>query len=311
MQTIIDAIDRNSLEQELSKAMFVRMTNYGNNEIYIFTGPEAPLLMKEVGRLREISFRLAGGGTGAEMDVDEFDMGAPLYKQLIVWNPIDKEIVGGYRYIKLSEVTPDKNGHVHLASSHMFGFSDRFLKDYFPFTIELGRSFVQPKYQPTKDSRRGIFSLDNLWDGLGALFIDNPEVKYFFGKMTMYLRYDRLARDLILHFLFKYFPDPDQLVVPFHPLPFENDRHILEGILNGGSYDEDHKIMLKFVRSRGEAFPPLVNAYMNLSASMHTFGSSYNEQFGEVEEIGILVKIDDIYESKKHRHIATYQKGMR
>ena len=306
MQAIHERISRADLKNELSRERFVRFTNFGNNEIYDFHGDEAPFLLKEVGRLREIAFREAGGGTGLDLDLDDFDTGQNAYRQLIVWNPEEEEIVGGYRYKKLSEIGPDEHGEYHLATSHMFDFSDRFLKEFFPKTIELGRSFVQPQYQPTKDSRKGIFSLDNLWDGLGALIIKNPDFKYFFGKMTMYLKFDQMARDMILHFLFKYFPDHDKLVIPFHEKKITTDRDELEKMLIGKDYEENRRIVNKFVRNRGEVFPPLVNAYMNLSPTMRTFGSSFNESFGEVEEIAILVDIGDIYESKKHRHLATY-----
>jgi len=306
MQAIHERISRADLKNELSDERFVRYTNFGSNIIYDFHGDEAPALMKEVGRLREITFREAGGGTGLPLDIDDFDYGKNAYRQLIVWNPKEEEIIGGYRYKKLSEIEPDEDGHHHLATSHMFDFSDRFLKDFFPKTIELGRSFVQPQYQPAKDSRKGIFSLDNLWDGLGALIILNPDFKYFFGKMTMYLKFDQLARDLILHFLFKYFPDNDKLVTPYNEKKITTNRDELEKILTGANYEENRRIVNKFVRSRGEVFPPLVNAYMNLSPTMRTFGSSFNESFGDVEEIAILVDIHEIYDSKKHRHLSTY-----
>jgi len=306
MQPIHERISRTKLKSELTYESFVRRTNFGKNEIYDFLGDEAPALMKEVGRLREVAFREAGGGTGLPLDIDDFDNGTNAYRQLIVWNPEEEEIVGGYRYKKLSEIKPDENGHYHLATSHMFDFSDRFLNEYFPKTIELGRSFVQPQYQPTKDSRKGIFSLDNLWDGLGALIILNSDVRYFFGKMTMYLKFDQLARDMIMRFLMKYYPDPDKLVYPFHEKALTTPVEELDKELCGKDIEENKKILNKFVRSRGEVFPPLINAYMNLSPTMRTFGSSYNESFGDVEEIAILVNINDIYESKKHRHLTSY-----
>lgn len=308
MQSIHERISRAELKKELKRENFVRYTNFGKNEIYDFQGDEAPALMKEVGRLREIAFRDAGGGTGLSLDIDDFDIGPNSYRQLIVWNPEEEEIVGGYRYKKLSESKPDENGRYHLATSHLFKYSDRFLNEFFPKTIELGRSFVQPQYQPAKDSRKGIFSLDNLWDGLGALIILNPDIKFFFGKMTMYLNYDQQARDLILYFLLKYFPDPEKLVYPFHEKGFTTPVEELEKHFTGKNIEENRKLLNKFVRSRGEVFPPLINAYMNLSPTMRTFGSSLNESFGAVEEIAILVNIDDIYESKKHRHLSTYYK---
>ena len=306
MQTIIEPVEIKLLEADLSKKRFVRNTNNGNNEIYIITYQDSPSVMREIGRLRELTFRAAGGGTGKDIDIDEFDIDkiAP-YKQLIVWNPKEKEIVGGYRFIKCKEA-PINNGIVQLATTELFHFSPKFIKEYVPYTIELGRSFVQPKYQPTVDDRRGLFSLDNLWDGLGAIVVDNPDVAYFFGKVTMYTDFNIQARDLILSFMNYYFPDKENLVTPIEPLAVKTDVSAFLQSLKGLSYKEGHLLLNKSVRALGEHIPPLVNAYMNLSSTMKTFGTAVNTHFGEVEETGILVKFDDIYQTKKERHISTY-----
>lgn len=264
--------------------------------------------MLEIGRLRELSFRDAGGGTGKSVDIDEYDTDEVPYKQLLVWDPEELEIVGGYRFIDGGNIKYDANGRLFSATAELFRFSDLFIKDYLPYTIELGRSFVQPNYQPTYNIRKGIFSLDNLWDGLGAITLENPQIKYFFGKITMYPRFNLTARDMILYFLKKYFPDNDKLVVPHHAVTIVTDTEELESTFIGNNYDEDYRILMKNVRRFNEAIPPLVNAYMNLSATMKTFGTAINHHFGEVEETGILVTINDIYDIKKHRHIATYQK---
>ena len=306
MQNIIEPVDTKLLEAELTEKRFVRKTNNGNNEIYIITYHDSPNVMREIGRLRELTFRTAGGGTGKDIDIDEFDTDttAP-YKQLIVWNPKEKEIVGGYRFIKCKDA-PINNGIVQLATTELFRFSEKFIKEYVPFTIELGRSFVQPKYQPTVDDRRGLFSLDNLWDGLGAIVVDNPDVEYFFGKVTMYTDFNVPARDMILSFMMHYFPDKETLVVPHEPLPIKTDVSQFLESLKGLEYKDGHLLLNKNVRALGEHIPPLVNAYMNLSATMKTFGTASNTHFGEVEETGILVKFADIYPKKKERHISTY-----
>ncbi len=308
MEEIIAPIDRQLLKNELTRDKYVRKTNYNKNEIYIFTADQCPNVMLEVGRLREISFRDAGAGTGKSVDIDEFDVGDIKYNQLIVWDPIDEEIIGGYRFILLKDVLKFYGGELHLATSHMFDFSDNFIKNYADYTIELGRSFVQPKYQPHNNQRKGIFSLDNLWDGLGALTIDYPEIKYFFGKVTLYLNYDQLARDAIVYFMHKYFPDNEKLITPKMPRSYSNDILIFENLFSTDSYEESYKKLISFVKSRGETIPPLVNAYMSLSRTMKTFGSSLNPQFGPVEEIGILVTIDDVYPSKIRRHVDSYLK---
>lgn len=305
MQPIIEKVDRDLLIAELENDIYVRPTNNGRNEIYIFNGNTSPNLLLELGRLREVTFRAAGGGTGKSADVDEFDTGDYAYEQLIVWNPEDREIVGGYRY-KLCRDAKDSHGNFHLSTSEIVRYSDKMTREFFPWTIELGRSFVQPQYQPSAENRKGLFSLDNLWDGLGALVVMHQDMKYFFGKVTMYRDFERYARDLILSFMHFYFPDPDHLIEIPNPLQIENDCSAFLAELEGKTYKEGHAILNQKVRELGENIPPLVNSYMNLSPTMRTFGSAINDHFGDVEETGIMVTIADIYPSKKDRHIITY-----
>ena len=306
MKEIVEPVAKNILEAELSSDKFIRETNNGDNQIYIITHHDSPNVMREIGRLREVTFRAAGGGTGKEIDIDEYDITdkAP-YKQLVVWNPLEKEIVGGYRYIKGKDAHVE-NGVIQLATTELYNFSEKFIKEYLPYTIELGRSFVQPKFQPSVDNRKGLFSLDNLWDGLGAIVVDNPDVLYFWGKVTMYLDYNVRARDLILSFMNFYFPDKENLVVPKKPVYVKSDVSAFLKSLEGLNYKDGHRILNQNVRALGENIPPLVNAYMNLSATMKTFGTTLNDHFGEVEETGIMVTFADIYHTKKERHIDTY-----
>jgi hypothetical protein len=308
MANIINPVDRSILEKELSDNKFVRKTNNGNNEIYVITHHNSPNVMKEIGRLRELTFRRAGGGTGKDIDIDELDISEKCYHQLIVWDPLDMQIIGGYRFIHCKNIDFNDEGIPQIATSELFQMSERFIKDYLPLTIELGRSFVQPDYQPMVNSRKGLFSLDNLWDGLGALIVDNPDIKYFFGKVTMYPHFNTEARDIILYFLFKYFSDKDKLVVPLKSVEIITDINKLEKLFNGGNYGADYKMLITVLRKFNESIPPLVNAYMNLTSTMRTFGTAINEHFGNVEETGILVTIGDIYENKKERHVATYKK---
>lgn len=304
-ENIIDPIDRETLKRELTQDIFIRPTNNAANEIYIFKGDEKPNLMKEVGRLREVSFRAAGGGTGKPLDVDEFDSGPYSYSQLIVWDPSENAIVGGYRVV-LCKDTQDTEGHFHLSTTEIFQFSERLKRDYFPYAIELGRSFVQPEFQPSVGSRKGLFSLDNLWDGLGALVVMHPEMKYFFGKITMYTDFNREARDTILRFMHHYFPDPDGLAIVDSPVVLEYECKDFMEKLQGLDYKDGHKLLNTTVRDLGENIPPLFNNYMNLSPTMRTFGTTTNSHFGDVEETGIMVTIQDIYDQKKDRYVLPY-----
>jgi hypothetical protein len=308
METVIPPINKELLLGELTNDKFLRETNNGNNEIYIVTAEDSPHLIQEIGRLREVTFRDAGGGTGKSTDVDEYDLGPHGFKQMIVWDPVEQEIVGGYRYLHCRDAELDENNQVKSPTARLFGYSEKFINDYLRETIELGRSFVQPLYQPTFNLRRGLYALDNLWDGLGALIIEHTDVKYLFGKVTMYTDFDPFARDLILFFMQKYFPDKENLIFPKNPLKLTTSNKILNNIFSGDNYEEDYKTLVKKVRKLGENIPPLFNAYMNLSSTMKSFGTAVNDHFGNVEETGILVTIDDIYIGKKERHVSTYKK---
>lgn len=307
MENIIEPISKEALLDELNKERYVRKTNNGNNEIYIITHHNSPNVMLEIARLREVTFRHAGGGTGKEIDIDEFDTSSHPYQQLLVWNPAEKEIVGAYRFI-LCKDAEYKDGRVDLATTELFNFSPQFYKEYLPYTIELGRSFIQPAYQPSEQFRKGLFSLDNLWDGLGAIVLDNPTQKHFYGKVTMYTDFNVQARDHILSFMNHYFPDPEKLVTPIHGITIKTDVSEFLNELKKLPYKEGHALLNKNVRALGENIPPLVNAYMNLSPTMKSFGTAINPTFGGVEETGILVTIADVYESKKERHFNSYLK---
>jgi hypothetical protein len=307
-QPIIDPIPVEVLKSELTPERQLRMTNKSNNLIYVITAHNAPNVMREIGRLREIAFREAGGGTGKEVDIDEFDTCENCYKQLIVWNPEAEEIIGGYRYLEGNKWDIGSDGQPHLATSHMFHFSEKFMCEYMPYTIELGRSFVSLPYQSSKMGAKSLFALDNLWDGLGALTVIMPNVKYFFGKMTMYPSYIREGRDMILYFLKKHFDDKEKLVIPMKPLKIEADEQELAKLFCEKEFKDDYKILNREIRKLGYNIPPLVNAYMSLSPTMKLFGTAINYGFGDVEETGILIAMDEILEEKRVRHIDSFIK---
>ena len=282
-EEIIQPISKELLKRELTPERQLRMTNKSHNEIYVITAKEAPHVMMEIGRLREEAFRTAGGGTGKAMDIDEFDTMENGCKQLIVWNPESEEIIGGYRYIFGRDWQIDAKGQPKLATSHMFHFSEKFMREYAPYTVELGRSFVSLDYQNVRKNTKSIFALDNLWDGLGALTVLNPNVKYFFGKMTMYPSYIRRGRDMILYFLKKHFDDKENLIVPLKPLVIETPEEELASIFNEESFKDDYRLLNREIRKLGYNIPPLVNAYMSLSPTMKLFGTAINYGFGDVE----------------------------
>ena len=279
---------------------------WANNEIYIVTAHDAPQVMREIGRLREVAFRYYGGGTGLAMDIDEYDTMENPYRQLLVWDPEEEQILGGYRFLCGSDIRFDANQKPVLATAHLFNHSPTFIRDYLPFTVELGRSFVTLEYQATRSSSRGLFVLDNLWDGLGALSVVDPTLKYYFGKVTMYNTYNQAARNLILYFLQRHFADKQNLVTPIEPLYIDIDLEQMQQLFPYDTFKENYKVLNQEVRKLGINVPPLVNAYMSLSPKMRVFGTAINHEFGEVEETGILIAIDEILEEKKKRHIESY-----
>ena len=305
-QPIIPAVPVDVLKSELTPDRLLRTTNKGGNVIYVVDAKTCPNVMREIGRLREITFRGAGGGTGKECDIDEYDLMDPPCRQLIVWDPESEQILGGYRFLLGPNIRTREDGTLRIATAHMFRFSEKFVRDYLPYTIELGRSFVRPEYQSSRAGAKALFALDNLWDGLGAITVLNPDIRFLFGKMTMYRNYDRKCRDMLLHFLHKYFPDPDNLVRLFEPIDNNVDRPEITSVFSGASYDEDYRTLNAEIHSHGISIPPLVNAYMGLSPSMRMFGTAINDEFGDVEESGIMLTLADIYEAKKNRHIKTY-----
>ena len=307
-EAIIQPISKELIKSELTPEKQLRMTNKSHNEIYVITANNSPNVMKEIGRLREIAFREAGGGTGKSMDIDEFDVGENCYKQLIVWNPEAEEIIGGYRYMLGTDWKLNADRQPILATSHMFHFSDKFIDEYMPYTVELGRSFVSLEYQSSRMGSKSLFALDNLWDGLGALTVIRPKIKYFFGKMTMYPSYIRRGRDMILYFLKKHFDDKENLIIPMKPLKIETDESELKELFCEDDFKKDYRILNREIRKLGYNIPPLVNAYMGLSPTMKLFGTAINYGFGDVEETGILITVDEILEEKRIRHIDSFIK---
>lgn len=307
IKPVIPPVSPETLEAELATQTLLRHTNKGANIIYVVNGNTAPNVMREIGRLREIAFRTAGGGTGKECDIDEFDTMQPPCLQLIVWDPDGRQILGGYRFIIGPDIKISPDGLPRIATSHLFDFSRKFLNHYLPLTLELGRSFVRLEYQSTRAGSKAIYVLDNLWDGLGALTVIYPEIKYLFGKVTMYPNYAPKCRDLILHFLGKHFPDNDNLVWPRNPLQLSTPLETLERLIPGNDFADDYRVLRDTIRAEGLNIPPLVNAYMSLSPTMRMFGTSVNDEFGNVEEFGIFLTISEILEEKKLRHIASFQ----
>lgn len=306
MKKIIDPVDRELLKRELDQDHHLRQTNRAGNELYV-VGPESTNVIREIGRLREIAFRNDGGGTGEPLDIDKFDTDPAYgYRQLVLWDPQAEEIIGGYRFCLCDEAVFDRYGQPILTSSHMFEFTRKFLKNYLPHTLELGRSFVSVDYQSSKSGSKSLYALDNLFDGIAALgVLYKDRIKYFFGKMTIYPTYNKEARDIIMYFLKKYFGEKADLIKIRKQVKVENPRRF-HRIFTGSDYKENYKILKAEVAKQGVSIPPLVNTYMNMSPTMIYFGTGINDEFADVLDSGILITFDDLYPEKIHRHTNSF-----
>ena len=290
MEVLIDPVDFRKVEEELKNEKFLRVSGMGNNEIYVVNGINSPNTMNEIGRLRELTFRHAGGGTGASKDIDQFDIKKNGYKQLIVWDPQNKCILGGYRFRSFDkDIKIDIN---QLATGEVYNLSEEFQNEYLQHSIDLGRAFIMPLFQ-TKQKRKSLYILDNLWDGLGALI--NQQSKYFLGRIVLYPQMDKKIRDLIIYFLEKHYNRGSGLLtakLPFHP---EMDKQQMEQLLDENNPEGDFKNLRQITLAAGEAIPPLIQAYMKLSPTMQSFGATIDTSFGNLYEICIMVTIQDIY----------------
>ena len=313
MEEIIAPVDTELLKAELNEKRFLRDTNHAGNKLYIVDNACAPNVLREIGRLREIAFRAGGGGTGKSADLDEFDLdGAFKYKQLVLWDPDAECIIGGYRYVLCDNVMYDRCGQPIMPSAHLFKFTRRYLKGAFLKTIELSRSFIRPEYQSSEQGMKSLYSLDNLFDGLGGLIVlYKGRMEYFFGKMTIYPSFPEEGLQMLLYFLRKHFGTwendlmhrLDRMVIPKQPVKIKLTRKF-DNILTEKDFREDYKILKREIQKMGVNIPPLVNTYMNLSPTMKSFGAGINDEFGNVIEAGILIKFDELHPEKTCRHLS-------
>ena len=308
MKKIIDPVPVELLKAELTKSKKLEDTNKGHNELYIVTWQDSPNVVTEIGRLRELTFREAGGSTGKDIDLDEYDKMENPYKQLIVWDPDNEAIIGGYRFLFGSEATFDEKGQPIMASAHQFHFSQKFIDEYLPHVLELGRNFVAPEYQSSKNGAKSIFAFDNLWDGLVAIIMKYPRLLYFFGKITLYPSFDHIAKDLIYHFLWKHFGDKEELIRPWDDQAImpDSDPELMDLILNKDDLLEDYKLLKAAARMRGVNVPPNMTAYISITSQMLMFGTAVNRLMHNIEDTAVLIPFDEIYHDKKSRHIGTY-----
>ncbi|MBR2166244.1 MAG: GNAT family N-acetyltransferase [Paludibacteraceae bacterium] len=300
MEQIIPPVETSLLLQEL-EGHLLRPSNKADNLIYDITAHECPNVMREIARLREISYRDGGGATGKEMDIDEMDTMERPYHQLIVWDPQHEQIIGGYRYLFGSEAEI-RNGQPYITSAHLFRYSERFIQEYLPYSIEFGRAFVQPVYQTREMGVKALFALDNIWDGIGALVHNNPQLRWMFGKVTIYPTYNATARELIYAYLNRYHRGDSDLIAPYIQEPLLP----IETPFEGDDAQANFHILQHAVREQGTVIPPMFTAYLNITNELQFFGNAINDELANVYESGIMVDLTHVYPEKKERYITPY-----
>lgn len=304
---IIEPIDVQLLKQELNKNTFLRNTTRGNNEIYVVNNENSPNVLREIGRLREVSFRAVGGGSGTECDLDHFDLEDKACFQVVVWNPEEEEIIGGYRFTKWSMASFHENGQPYVNTEHLFNFSQKFIDEYFPYCIEMARAFVQPKYQSAQAGRKALFALDNLWEGIGGVVASNPDVKYLTGKVTIYSSSPELSRKAMIYYLDMSFGDREGLLMSKNPeLWTPQQEDFFKELFTGDDYKENYLILNNFVKSFNDTIPPLIHLYVGLSPTMKTFGTTFDPDFGDCYDTAMMITVSDIYKEKFDRYIGSF-----
>ncbi len=283
------------IKKELKNAELLGETKDGK-KIYLYANTEESIILKEIGRLREVAFRKVGEGANQRRDLDRYDK---YYKHIVLWDEDDLEIVGSYRIGECKEII-DKFGVDGLYNTTLFDFSDKFL-NLLPDSIELGRSFVQPKYWGTR-------ALDYLWYGIGAYLKNNPQIKYMFGPVSLSATYSQICKDVIFNFFDNYFADTENLVSSKSPYDFKKDTDLLDILdkeLVKDNYKDDFKTVKKLLKNFDTSIPVLYKQYAELCDEGGIKFCAYNidKDFASCVDSFIVVDISKIKESQRKRYI--------
>jgi putative hemolysin len=292
VDTIAHSENRQLLKKELKASKLIGETSDGK-QIYLYDYVDDSAVIKEIGRLRELSFRKVNEGVNKKRDIDNFDQ---YYKHIILWDEEELEIVGSYR-IGNGHFIKDKYGNKGFYSNTLFPFQKNFdplLDD----SIELGRSFVQPKYWGTR-------ALDYLWFGIGAYLKHNPQIKYMFGPVSLSGNYPQYAKELIVDFYQSYFRCDKKLVSCVNPFEYETSEIALNNPFQFNNYKEDLKLLKNQLKSMDLTIPTLYKQYGELceEGGLEFHGFNVDPEFSNCIDGFIIVSIDKIKSSKIKRYV--------
>lgn len=287
--------ERKILKKELQESQLLGETK-DNKKIYFYQNTNNnSIVLNEIGRLRELSFRKVGEGINKKRDIDKYDR---YYQHIVLWDEEELEIVGAYRIAECKKIVEEK-GSKALYTSTLFTFNESF-SPYLNNSIELGRSFVQPKYW-------GSRALDYLWYGIGAYLSKNPDIKYLFGPLSLSANYSKVAKDTILYFFNKNFYDTESLVTAKVPYNFSSDpllNNVLHHEFNAPSYKDNFKSLKRSLSLIESNIPTLYKQYSDLCEKDGIRFCAYNidSDFSNCIDSFIIIEIDKIKNSHKKRY---------
>ncbi|GAB57841.1 GNAT family N-acyltransferase [Rheinheimera nanhaiensis] len=285
--------DRIALKKAIAQCELLGHTSDGK-QIYLYQHQQSSPIMREIGRLREIAFRAVGEGSGQRRDLDRYDSH---YEQLILWDKDDLEIVGAYRFANSRKVLAE-HGPAGLYTASLFQF-DHSMQPYLAAGLELGRSFVQPRYW-------GKRSLDYLWYGIGAYLRRNPDIRYLFGGVSLSASYPRAARDLMVYFYSLYFADTGLSAVSHQP--YQLPQAILSELqqhFSGNDYLADFTQLKHLLANMGLSIPTLYKQYSELcepgGVKFLAFGT--DPDFANCVDGLVLVDLQQLKAAKRARYL--------
>jgi putative hemolysin len=291
--TVIQPVDKQKIKMQLNNSEFIGQTTDGK-KIYLVNYSNGQDVVREIARLREITFRKVGEGTGRSKDFDSYDKH---YKHLILWDDDNLEIVGAYRFAFGQEVL-NNIGVQGFYTSSLFDFSEDFVK-IIPHSIELGRSFIQSKYWNS-------MALDYLWQGIGKVLLNNTQIRYLFGPVSMSNNYSEEAKNLIVYFFSKWFSKNDNLVLPKNKFSLSDKKiNELKELFNLNNYEQELRILKSQLKILGFSVPVLFKQYSDIChrEGVNFVDFSTDPDFNNCIDAFIILDINFIKEAKKIRYL--------
>jgi 1-acyl-sn-glycerol-3-phosphate acyltransferase len=297
MKSIAHPESRQDIKKELKEMRLLGET-VDHKKIYLYEYSEGSIILKELGRLREITFRKVGEGSGKRRDHDEYDI---YYQHIILWDDEDLEIVGSYRIANSNKVM-ELLGIEGFYTSTIFDFKEKFMP-YFEDSIELGRSFVQPKYW-------GSRALDYLWYGIGAYLKEHENIKYMFGAVSLSSLYSKEAQNMILYFYERHFGGYSELAESRNRYLLSNkEKKEFDEVFTGSNYRENFRTLKTNLQHYNATVPTLFKQYTELceDGGVKFLDFGIDPDFGDCMDGLILVDVDKIKPSKRDRYINSHR----